>query len=155
MGVIISGELTLKTQKFAIVISRFNSTVTQALLSGAEDAFQRHGGAQDNLTVVWVPGAFEIPAIVRRLTGSGKFDGVLALGALIKGGTPHFDVLAQQVTKSLSDIAVHSDVPVSFGVLTTNTVEQAFERAGTKAGNKGAEAMQSLIEMVNLLPKIP
>ncbi len=155
MGVIISGELTLKTQKFAIVISRFNSTVTQALLSGAEDAFQRHGGAQDNLTVVWVPGAFEIPAVVRRLTGSGKFDGVLALGALIKGGTPHFDVLAQQVTKSLSDIAVHSDVPVSFGVLTTNTVEQAFERAGTKAGNKGAEAMQSLIEMVNLLPKIP
>lgn len=155
MGVIIFGELTLKTQKFAIVISRFNSTVTQALLSGAEDAFQRHGGAQDNLTVVWVPGAFEIPAVVRRLTDSGKFDGVLALGALIKGGTPHFDVLAQQVTKSLSDIAVHSDVPVSFGVLTTNTIEQAFERAGTKAGNKGAEAMQSLIEMVNLLPKIP
>ncbi len=155
MGVIIYGELTLKTQKFAIVISRFNSTVTQALLSGAEDAFQRHGGASGNLTVVWVPGAFEIPAIVRRLTASGKFDGVLALGALIKGGTPHFDMLAHQVTKSLSEIAVHSDVPVSFGVLTTNTVEQAFERAGTKAGNKGAEAMQSLIEMVNLLPKIP
>ncbi len=155
MGKTITGELTLSGQKVVVVVSRFNSTVTQALLSGAEDAFLRHGGAPDNLTVVWVPGAFEIPAVVRRLAASGQFDGVLALGALIKGSTPHFDVLAQQVTRALSETALQSKVPVSFGVLTTGTIEQAFERAGTKAGNKGAESMQSLIEMVNLLSKLP
>ena len=154
MSKTITGELTLGSQKVAVVVSRFNSTVTQALLSGAEDAFLRHGGAPDNLTVIWVPGAFEVPAVVRRLAGNGKFDGVLALAALIKGGTAHFDVLAQQVTRALGETALQSKVPVSFGVLTTGTLEQAFERAGTKAGNKGAEAMQSLIEMVNLLPKL-
>ena len=151
----ITGELTLSGQKIAVVVSRFNSTVTQALLSGAEDAFLRHGDAPDNLTVVWVPGAFEIPAVVRRLSGSCQFDGVLALGALIKGSTLHFEVLAHQVTRSLSETALQSKVPVSFGVLTTSTIEQALERAGTKAGNKGAETMQSLIEMVNLIPKLP
>lgn len=155
MSKTITGDLTLASQKVAVVVSRFNSTVTQALLSGAEDAFLRHGGVPDNLTIVWVPGAFEIPVVVRRLAGSGQFDGVLALGALIKGSTAHFDVLAHQVTRALSETALQSKVPVAFGVLTTGTIEQAFERAGTKAGNKGAQSMQSLIEMVNLLPKLP
>ncbi|MCK4578659.1 MAG: 6,7-dimethyl-8-ribityllumazine synthase [Candidatus Marinimicrobia bacterium] len=146
----ITGSLTVKDHTIAIVVSRFNSTVTQALASGAEDTFLRHGGNEDDLSIIWVPGAFEIPAIVKRLTDSEKYDGVLALGALIKGATPHFDILAQQVTRSLAWLATQSSTPISFGVLTTATLEQALERAGNKAGNKGAEAMLGLIEMINL-----
>lgn len=150
----IVGELTLKDQAVAIVASRFNSTITHQLLAGAEDAFLRHGGRSDNLTVVWVPGSFEIPTTVKRLADSGKYDGILALGALIKGNTLHFDVLASEVTRGLADLSRQLSVPLSFGVLTTLTLEQALERAGTKAGNKGAEAMQSLIEMINLTSKL-
>ncbi len=123
-------------------------------LAGAEDAFLRHGGRPDNLTVVWVPGSFEMPTTVKRLADSGKYDGILVLGALIKGSTLHFDVLAHQVTRALTELSVQLSVPLSFGVLTTLTLDQALERAGTKAGNKGAEAMQSLIEMISLTAKI-
>ncbi|MFB0515025.1 MAG: 6,7-dimethyl-8-ribityllumazine synthase [Candidatus Neomarinimicrobiota bacterium] len=150
----IVGQLTLKDQAIAVVASRFNSMITQQLLTGAEDAFLRHGGQADNLTVVWIPGSFEIPSTVKRLAESGKYDGILALGALIKGSTLHFDVLAHGLTRALTELSVQLPVPISFGVLTTMTLEQALERAGTKAGNRGAEAMQSLIEMISLTSKL-
>lgn len=150
----IVGELALKNESIAVVASRFNSMITKQLLQGAEDTFLRHGGQEKNLTVVWVPGSFEIPTTVKRLAGSGKYQGVLALGALIKGSTQHFDVLAQEVTRALADVSVESPVPVSFGVLTALNLEQALERSGTKAGNRGAEAMESLIEMVSLNSKL-
>lgn len=151
----IVGELALKNESIAVVASRFNSMITKQLLQGAEDSFLRHGGQEKNLTVVWVPGSFEIPKVVKQLAGSGKYQGVLALGALIKGSTQHFDVLAQEVTRALTELSVDSAVPVSFGVLTALSLEQALERAGTKAGNRGAEAMESLIEMVSLSSKLP
>ena len=154
MSPTISGELTLKDQQIAVVVSRFNSMITRQLLAGAEDAFLRHGGKQDRVTVVWVPGSFELAATAKRLADSGKYDGILVLGALIKGHTLHFEVLAHQVTRALTDLSLQLAVPLSFGVLTTLTLDQALERAGTKAGNKGAEAMQSLIEMVNLAQQL-
>jgi 6,7-dimethyl-8-ribityllumazine synthase len=150
----IVGELVLKNESIAVVASRFNSMITKQLLQGAEDTFQRHGGQDKNLTIVWVPGSFEIPPMVKRLASTGKYQGVLALGALIKGSTHHFDVLAQEVTRALTNLSVESSVPISFGVLTALSLEQALERAGTKAGNRGAEAMESLIEMVSLNSKI-
>ena len=154
MAPIIVGELTIKGRAIAVVASRFNSMITQQLLTGAEDMFLRLGGDPDKLTVVWVPGSFEIPNTVKRLADSGRYDGVLALGALVKGSTLHFDVLAHQITRALTDLSMQLSVPVSFGVLTTLTLDQALERAGTKAGNKGAEAMQSLIEMISLISKL-
>ena len=154
MAPTITGELILKDQTVAIVASRFNSMITQQLISGAQDTFLRHGGNPDKLTVVWVPGSFEIPVTVKRLAESGKYAGVLALGALIKGSTAHFDVLATEVTRALANLSLELAVPVSFGVLTAHSLEQALERAGTKAGNRGAEAMQSLIEMINLTSKL-
>jgi 6,7-dimethyl-8-ribityllumazine synthase len=150
----IVGELVLKNESIAVVASRFNSMITRQLLQGAEDTFLRHGGQDKNLTIVWVPGSFEIPPMVKRLASTGKYQGVLALGALIKGSTHHFDVLAQEVTRALTNLSVESAVPISFGVLTALSLEQALERAGTKAGNRGAEAMESLMEMVSLNSKI-
>jgi len=155
MATTLKGELILKDQAVAVVVSRFNSMVTQALLNGAEDVFVRHGGDSDRLTIVWAPGAFELAAVTRRLAESGKYAGVLVLGALIKGGTLHFEVLANGVTRALVDLAAQSAVPIAFGLLTTQTLEQALERAGVKSGNKGSEAMTSLIEMVNLTAKLP
>ncbi|UCH63183.1 MAG: 6,7-dimethyl-8-ribityllumazine synthase [Fidelibacterota bacterium] len=154
MASTIIGELTVKARTIAVVASRFNSMITQQLLAGAEDMFIRHGGDPGKLTVVWVPGSFEIPNTVKRLADSGKYDGVLALGALVKGSTLHFDVLAQQVTRALTDLSLQLSVPISFGVLTTLSLDQALERAGTKAGNRGAEAMQCLIEMISLASKL-
>jgi len=154
MAPIIIGELTIKDRAIAVVVSRFNSMITQQLLTGAEDMFLRLGGDSEKLTVVWVPGSFEIPNTVKRLADSGRYDGVLALGALVKGSTLHFDVLAHQITRALTNLSMQLSVPVSFGVLTTLTLDQALERAGTKAGNKGAEAMQSLIEMISLISKL-
>lgn len=155
MANIIKGDLTLSNKlKIGIVVSRFNSTITSALLSGAEDTFVRHGGDHDNLTIVWVPGAFEIPSVVRRIIRNQECEGVLALGCLIKGATSHFDVLADSITAAMVNLTINFDTPISFGILTTGTLEQAFERAGTKAGNKGAVAMESLIEMVNLERKL-
>lgn len=150
---VIEGDLQGQGVKVAIVVSRFNSFITDRLLEGALDALRRHGVEEKGITVVRVPGSFEIPLGVRRAAGQ-KVDAVIALGALIRGGTPHFDYLSAEVTKGVAQVMLETGIPVSFGVLTTDTVEQAIERAGTKAGNKGAEAAQSALEMVNLLRRM-
>ena len=149
----IEGDLQGQGVKVSIVVSRFNSFITDRLLEGALDALRRHGVEEKGITVVRVPGSFEIPLGVRRAAGQ-KVDAVIALGALIRGGTPHFDYLSAEVTKGVAHVMLETGIPVSFGVLTTDTVEQAIERAGTKAGNKGAEAAQSALEMVSLLRKM-
>ena len=150
---VIEGDLQGKGVKVSIVVSRFNSFITDRLLDGALDALKRHGVEEKGITVIRVPGAFEIPLGVRRAAGE-KVDAVIALGALIRGGTPHFDYLSAEVTKGVAQVTLETGIPVSFGVLTTDTVEQAIERAGTKAGNKGAEAAQSALEMISLLRKM-
>ena len=150
---VIEGDLQGQGVKVAIVVSRFNGFITDRLLEGALDALRRHGVDEKAITVVKVPGSFEIPLGVRRAAGA-KVDAVIALGALIRGGTPHFDYLSAEVTKGVAQVMLDSGVPVAFGVLTTDTVEQAIERAGTKAGNKGAEAAQSALEMVSLLKRM-
>lgn len=141
-------------QKMAIVAGRFNEIITNKLLGGAVDAFRRHGGDESNLDVAWVPGAFEIPLIAKRLAESGKYDAVVCLGAVIRGATPHFDMVANETTKGIANVGLQTGVPVIFGVLTTDSIEQAIERAGAKAGNKGFEAVTTAIEMVNLLKSI-
>lgn len=153
MARVVEGDLQGQGVKVAIVVSRFNSFITERLLDGALDALRRHGVDEKGIDVFRVPGAFELPLAVRKAAGR-KVDAVIALGALIRGGTPHFDYLSAEVTKGIAQVTLETGVPVSFGVLTTDTVEQAIERAGTKAGNKGAEAAQSAIEMVNLLRKM-
>ena len=150
---VIEGDLQGQGVKVAVVVSRFNAFITDRLLEGALDALRRHGVEEKAITVVKVPGSFEIPLGVRRAAGM-KVDAVVALGALIRGGTPHFDYLSAEVTKGVAQVMLEAGVPVAFGVLTTDTVEQAIERAGTKAGNKGAEAAQSALEMVSLLRRM-
>ena len=150
---VIEGDLQGQGVKVSIVVSRFNGFITDRLLEGALDALRRHGVEEKGITVVRVPGSFEIPLGVRRAAGQ-KIDAVIALGALIRGGTPHFDYLSAEVTKGVAQVMLETGIPVSFGVLTTDTVEQAIERAGTKAGNKGAEAAQSALEMVSLLRRM-
>jgi 6,7-dimethyl-8-ribityllumazine synthase len=150
---VVEGDLQGQGVKVTIVVSRFNSFITDRLLEGALDALRRHGVEEEGITVVRVPGSFEIPLGVRRAAGQ-KVDAVIALGALIRGGTPHFDYLSAEVTKGVAQVMLETGIPVSFGVLTTDTVEQAIERAGTKAGNKGAEAAQSALEMVSLLRRM-
>jgi 6,7-dimethyl-8-ribityllumazine synthase len=150
---VIEGDLQGQGVKVSIVVSRFNSFITDRLLEGALDALRRHGVEEKGITVVRVPGSFEIPLGVRRAAGQ-KVDAVIALGALIRGGTPHFDYLSAEVTKGVAQVMLETGIPVSFGVLTTDTVEQAIERAGAKAGNKGAEAAQSALEMVSLLRRM-
>ena len=145
------GELVIKGARFGIAVARFNSFVVESLLQGAIDTLLRHGGNESDIEVVRVPGAFELPLAVQRMAASKKYDAIIALGAVIRGGTPHFDYVAGECTKGLSQVMMNSGVPVSFGVLTVDTIEQAIERAGTKAGNKGGEATLSAIEMVNLL----
>jgi 6,7-dimethyl-8-ribityllumazine synthase len=149
----IEGDLQGQGVKVSIVVSRFNSFITDRLLEGALDALRRHGVEEKGITVIRVPGSFEIPLGVKRAAGQ-KTDAVIALGALIRGGTPHFDYLSAEVTKGVAQVMLETGIPVSFGVLTTDTVEQAIERAGTKAGNKGAEAAQSALEMVSLLRRM-
>jgi len=146
----IEGDLQGQGLKVAIVASRFNGFITDRLVEGALDALRRHGVQEKDISLVKVPGSFELPLAVRRAS-AGKVDAVIALGALIRGGTPHFDYLSAEVTKGIAQVTLDSGVPVSFGVLTTDTVEQAIERAGTKAGNKGFEAALSAIEMAKLL----
>jgi 6,7-dimethyl-8-ribityllumazine synthase len=146
----IEGDLQGQGLKIAIVVSRYNSFITDRLVEGAIDALRRHGVQEKDITLVKVPGSFELPLAVRRAS-AGKVDAVIALGALIRGGTPHFDYLSAEVTKGIAQVSLDSGVPASFGVLTTDTVEQAIERAGTKAGNKGFEAALSAIEMAKLL----
>ncbi|WP_369602889.1 6,7-dimethyl-8-ribityllumazine synthase [Hahella sp. SMD15-11] len=137
--------------RYALVVGRFNEFVVGSLQEGALDALRRHGVAEDRISVFRVPGAFEIPVLVKRLAESGKYDAIIALGAVIRGGTPHFEYVAGECAKGLGQVALSTGVPVSFGVLTVDTIEQAIERAGTKAGNKGAEAAMSAYEMVSLI----
>ncbi|MCL1048793.1 6,7-dimethyl-8-ribityllumazine synthase [Shewanella abyssi] len=149
---VVEGNIESKNAKIAIVVSRFNSFVVDSLLNGAVDTLKRFGQvADENITVVKVPGAVELPLAARRVAASGKFDGIISLGAVIRGGTPHFDFVAGECNKGLAQVALEFDTPVSFGVLTTDTIEQAIERSGTKAGNKGGEAALGLLEMVNVL----
>lgn len=151
---ILEGMLTAKGLKVAIVVSRFNEFITNKLLGGAVDVLRRHEGSEDDVTVAWVPGAFELPLAAQKLAESGKFDAVIALGAVIRGATPHFDYVCAEAAKGIAQVSMKTGVPVAFGVLTTETIEQAVERAGTKAGNKGADAAMTAMEMVSLFSKI-
>ena len=150
----IEGNLTGNGRKVAIVAARFNSLIVERLVEGAVDALVRHGVSTDDITLVRVPGAFEVPLVVRKLAAGGKFQGVIALGAVIRGATPHFDYVAGECASGLSRAMNDTGVPVGFGVLTVDTIEQAIERAGTKAGNKGIDAAMTVIEMMDLLPQI-
>ena len=150
----IEGKLIAEGLKFGIVAGRFNEFIGSKLLGGAMDAIKRHGASENDVDVAWVPGAFEIPLIAKKMAKSGKYDAVICLGAVIKGSTPHFDYVSNEVTKGVAHVSLDSEVPVIFGVLTTDTIEQAIERAGTKAGNKGYEAAVSGIEMANLLKQL-
>ncbi|AEE96708.1 6,7-dimethyl-8-ribityllumazine synthase [Mahella australiensis] len=148
------GKLIGTGLRFGIVISRFNEFITNKLLSGALDVLSRHDVNDDAIEIAWVPGAFELPMVAKRMAESGKYDAVICLGAVIRGATPHFDYVAAEMSKGIAQTALFTGVPVAFGVLTTDTIEQAIERAGTKAGNKGADAAMTAIEMANLLKNI-
>jgi len=151
---VLEGNFDARECRIAIVASRFNDFVVEHLIKGAEDCFLRHGGNPENLTLARVPGAFEIPAVAQSLVASGRYDGVVCLGAVIRGATPHFDMVANECTKGIAHVGLNAGKPVINGVLTTDSIEQAVERAGTKSGNKGADAMLSCIEMCNLIGKI-
>ena len=151
---IIEGKLIDEGQKIAILAGRFNEIITNKLLGGAVDAFKRHGGDEKDIDLAWVPGAFEIPLVAKKLAESKKYDAVICLGAVIRGATPHFDMVANETTKGIAAAGLQTGVPIIFGVLTTDNIEQAVERAGSKAGNKGFEAVTTAIEMVNLMKQI-
>jgi len=148
------GKLIGTGLKVAVVVSRFNEFITSKLLSGAEDALLRHGVSEGDVDVIWVPGSFEIPLGAQKLAASGKYDAVVCLGAVIRGQTPHFEYIAAQVAKGVAQVAMQTGVPTIFGVITSDTLEQAVERAGTKSGNKGADAALSAIEMANLFKEL-
>ncbi|WP_029519903.1 6,7-dimethyl-8-ribityllumazine synthase [Persephonella sp. IF05-L8] len=147
----IEGQLSAEGLNFAIVVGRFNNLITEKLLEGAIDCIVRHGGSEDNITVIRVPGSFEIPLIAKKAAKSGKYDAVICLGAVIRGATPHFEYVAAEVTKGIALVSLETEVPVAYGILTTDTIEQAVERAGTKMGNKGFDAALTAIEMVNVI----
>ena len=155
MGTTFEGTLVGTGLRVAIVVSRFNEFITRQLLEGALDGLRRHGVAAEDVDVAWVPGAFEIPLVARRLARSNKYDALICLGAVIRGATAHFDYVAGQAAAGVANVAVQAGVPVVFGILTTDTVEQAIERAGTKAGNKGYEAALAAIEMATLMRQLP
>jgi 6,7-dimethyl-8-ribityllumazine synthase len=148
------GTLVGDGLKFAVVISRFNEFITNKLLSGAEDALKRHGVKDNAVDVAWTPGSFEIPLVAKKMAGAGKYDAVICLGAVIRGGTPHFDYIASEVTKGIAQAGLESGVPIIYGVITADTLEQAIERAGTKMGNTGFAAAETAIEMANLMKAI-
>ncbi len=150
----INGKLDAKGINFAIVVGRFNSLITEKLLEGAVDCIVRNGGSKENITVVRVPGSFEIPLTAKKLAKTGKFDAIICLGAVIRGATPHFEYVASEVTKGIAQVSLEMEIPVSYGILTTDTIEQAIERAGTKMGNKGFDAALTAIEMVNVLKEM-
>lgn len=150
----IEGVMTVSKARFCLVAARFNSFIVESLVDGAVDTLKRHGADDKEITLVRVPGAFEMPVVLERLAAKGEYDAIVALGAVIRGGTPHFDYVAGECVKGMAQVGLKHGVPVAFGVLTVDTIEQAIERAGTKAGNKGAEAALSAIEMVNLLRQI-
>jgi 6,7-dimethyl-8-ribityllumazine synthase len=151
---ILEGKLQAQGMRFACVVGRFNDFISSKLLEGALDVLKRHGAEEDDITVAWVPGAFEIPLMAGKLAASGNYDAVITLGAVIRGSTPHFDYVAAEVSKGVAAVGMESGVPVIFGVLTTDTIEQAVERAGTKAGNKGADSAMAAMEMVDLLRQV-
>ena len=150
----IEGKLIVKDEKFCILVSRFNEFITSKLLSGAIDELTRHGVHENNITIVWSPGAFEIPVLAKKVAESGAYDAIIALGAVIRGSTPHFDYVSSEISKGVATVSLNTGVPVIFGVLTTENIEQAIERAGTKAGNKGSDAAKAAIEMANLVKLI-
>jgi 6,7-dimethyl-8-ribityllumazine synthase len=147
---VVEGVFNAQGAKFCLIASRFNSFIVEQLENGAIDALVRHGASKDNITLIKAPGAFELPLVVQRAAASKKYDAIIALGAVIRGGTPHFEYVAGECVKGIAQVSLQYSVPVSFGVLTVDSIEQAIERAGTKAGNKGAEAALSAIEMVSL-----
>ena len=148
------GKFNGENIKIAIVAGRFNEFITSKLVGGALDVLKRNDVSEENIDIAWVPGAFEIPLITKKLANTGKYDAIIALGAVIKGSTPHFDYVCAEVSKGVAQISLQTDLPVIFGVLTTNNIEEAIERAGTKAGNKGADAAMTAIEMINLIKGI-
>jgi 6,7-dimethyl-8-ribityllumazine synthase len=150
----IEGKLSAKEKRFGIVIGRFNSLITSKLLEGAIDCILRHDGKEENITAAWCPGAFEIAQVAKKMITSKKYDAIICLGAVIRGSTPHFDYVAGMAARGIGQLSIESDIPVVFGVLTTDTIEQALERAGTKAGNKGWDAALTAIEMSDLLSKL-
>ena len=154
MGKQYEGVLLGKGLKFALVVSRFNEFITKKLLEGAQDALLRHGVGEEDIEVAWVPGSFEIPLAAKKLAQSEKYDAVICLGAVIRGGTPHFEYIAAEVTKGIAKVSLDAELPVVYGVITAENLEQAIERAGTKAGNKGFDAAVEAIEMANLMRSI-
>ncbi|CFX77794.1 6,7-dimethyl-8-ribityllumazine synthase [Syntrophomonas zehnderi OL-4] len=153
MARILEGNLIGDQQRLGIVVSRFNEFITNKLLSGCIDTLVRHGVAQEDIDIAWVPGAFEMPLAAQKMTAKG-YNAVICLGAVIRGGTPHFEYVSAEVTKGIAQVGLNTGVPVIYGIITADTIEQAIERAGTKAGNKGADAAMTAIEMVNLLKEI-
>lgn len=150
----IEGMLTVNNEKFCIIVARFNEFIGSKLLSGAIDELVRHGAKKENIDVIWCPGAFEIPLVAKKAAKTGKYNAIITLGAVIKGSTSHYDYVCAEVSKGVASVGLETGIPVIFGVLTTDNIEQAIERAGTKAGNKGSEAAKSAIEMANLIAKI-
>jgi 6,7-dimethyl-8-ribityllumazine synthase len=154
MNKIVEGKLSAAGLRVALIVSRFNSFITERLLEGATDALVRSGAAEADLSVVRVPGAFEMPGVLRRVADTGEYDAVVCLGAVIRGGTPHFDYVANEVVKGIAQVAMEGKVSIGMGILTTDTIEQAVERAGTKAGNKGAEAAMAAVEIANVYKQL-
>ena len=150
----VEGKLVANGAKIGIVAARFNEFIVSKLVSGAEDALLRHDVNADDITVAWVPGAFEIPLIASKMAKSGKYDAVICLGAIIRGSTSHYDLVCNEAAKGIAQVSLNSDIPVMFGVITTENIEQAIERAGSKAGNKGSECAEGAIEMINLIREI-
>lgn len=151
---VIEGDFIATTGKYALIVSRWNSFVVEALKDGALDTLRRQGVKDEDITIYYAPGAFEFPLVAKKLADTGKFDAIIALGAVIRGGTPHFEYVAGECTKGLAQVSMDAGIPVTFGVLTVDSIEQAIERSGTKAGNKGAEAAHTALEMVSLLSKV-
>lgn len=151
---VIEGQLIAKGMRFAIIASRFNEFISSKLMEGAIDALVRHDAAKEDITVLWVPGAFEMPVVAKKLAVSGHYDAIICVGAVIRGATSHFDYVANEVSKGIASVSLDTGVPISFGVLTTDNIEQAIERAGSKAGNKGFESAMAAVEMVSLFKEL-
>ncbi|MDY0405179.1 6,7-dimethyl-8-ribityllumazine synthase [Virgibacillus sp. 179-BFC.A HS] len=149
-----NGKLNGEGMKIGIVVARFNEFITSKLLAGAKDSLIRHGVQEDDITATWVPGAFEIPLLAQKMAESGRYDGLIALGCVIRGATSHYDYVCNEASKGIANVSLNSGIPVMFGLLTTETIEQAIERAGTKAGNKGAECAQDVLEMIDLTKQL-
>lgn len=151
---VIKGNMIAKGKRFGVVVSRFNEFVSSKLLEGAVDTLLNHGVKEDDISVVWVPGSFETPMVAKKMTSSGKYDAVICLGAIIRGETPHFEFIASEAAKGVAKVAMDSDIPCTFGIITTDNLEQALDRAGTKSGNKGRDAARTAIEMCSLYSSI-